>query len=622
MQQPFSGLQGFPDSSVLGGRYRIVSKLGSGGMSTVYLAEDLRLPGKRWAVKESRMEGEASHAALAEADMMIRLQHPNLPEIVDYYPPNERGYRYLIMDYIEGETLLQRFERQGRRMPVSQLIAYMLQLCDLFQYLHTRRPEPVVYRDLKPSNLMIDLQERIRLIDFGIARSFKAGQPSDTVAIGTIGFAAPEQFEGRQTDARADLYALGALMYFVLSGGQYYHAGRKAAGELDASLPRSLTGLVEKLLEADPAARCQNAAEVRGELQRVLAEQRGPSSPGRLPGGGAYGPPAAKPRLMAVGSLYTGAGATFAAIAIARALRALGLPHAVLEPPVRQPELYALLFGEKHAPAGYRCYNDARGAAPWGASPWMDGSTLWLPSAPGGTGFWGAVAEPSAGMAIAEAAAASYGSPRQRGGAPSPGPLWPSGEPVRAEAAQRESAAADADFAGSGAALQRLLEGIGREWVVADLGAGWDQPETIELLEAADEVVYVVEPLLHKLESAAARRNLLYLEELRQSGKRVHGLANKAVAVRQTESWLRALPERPACLLPSVDFTLVAEASWQGALVQAHPKVEPQLLRGLCPWLQGLQHAAGSGGEQAAEASKETAAAGAKGMLRKLWSGG
>ncbi|MFH5181484.1 hypothetical protein ACHHV8_01880 [Paenibacillus sp. TAB 01] len=157
---------------------------------------------------------------------------------------------------------------------------------------------------------------------------------------------------------------------------------------------------------------------------------------------------------------------------------------------------------------------------------------------------------------------------------------------------------------------------------MADLGAGWDQPEAIELLEAADEVVYVVEPLLHKLESAAARRNLLHLEELRQSGKRVHGLANKAVAVRQTESWLQALPERPACLLPSVDFTLVAEASWQGTLVQAHPKVEPQLLRALCPWLQRLQHAAGSGGEQAAEASKETAAAGAKGMLRKLWSGG
>ncbi|OXM82444.1 hypothetical protein CF651_30940 [Paenibacillus rigui] len=625
MQQPFSGLTGLQVHEVLGGRYRIVSKLGSGGMGTVYLAEDLRLPGKRWAVKESRMEGEESAAASAEADMLIRLQHPNLPEIVDYYPANAQGYRYLIMDYIEGETLQQRFERQGRRMPASQLISYVVQLCDLFHYLHTRRPEPVVYRDLKPSNLMIDLQEQIRLIDFGIARSFKAGQAMDTVPIGTVGFAAPEQFAGRQTDTRTDLYSLGALMYFVLSGGQYYHAARKPLGELDTSLPASLTGLVGKLLQAEPAARCQSAAEVRRELLRLLPPQAGGSLSQTRSGTAAGGAAAPRPRVLAVGALYAGAGATFAALAMARALQALGVPHAVLEPPTRQPELYALLFGEKHAPAGYRCYNDARGPVPWDAAPWIDGGTLWLPSAAGGgpdeaagmEGRGAALAPSPASMAVAEAAAAPYGRPSAYSDGSA---YW--------GAAAGEAAAETGMEANAGAhemtPLRQLLCRLDRPVVVADIGSDWQQPAVCELLAAADDVVYVVEPLLHKLDSLAARRNLLQLDAARQSGKRVQGLANKAVALRQTGQWLKALPEPPACLLPLIDFSLIAEASWQGSLVQQHPAVEPQLVRALVPWLKILlqshrpadaMNASGGHGER-------TTAPGTRRMLHKLWKNG
>ncbi|MCS7464773.1 serine/threonine protein kinase, partial [Paenibacillus doosanensis] len=300
--------EGLQEGDVLGGRYRISAVIGRGGMSTVYLAEDMRLPGKRRAVKESRLDPEQVGAGLEEAQMLIRLNHPNLPDIVDYYLEEQGGFSYLVMDYIEGETLLKRFERQGRRMTSDQVIDYALQLCELFEYLHSQKPEPIIYRDLKPANLMIDVQERLRLIDFGIARNYKPGQSADTLPIGTVGFAAPEQFEGRQTDERTDWYGLGALMYFLLSGGRYGHAACSDLREHDAGISESLAGLVEKLLQSEPDARCQNAAEVRLALQRALAEQGGRPSDAA---GGRSARPAQPPRLVAVGALYGGAGATF-----------------------------------------------------------------------------------------------------------------------------------------------------------------------------------------------------------------------------------------------------------------------------------------------------------------------
>ncbi|WP_079913406.1 serine/threonine-protein kinase [Paenibacillus sp. 32352] len=546
------GQQGLGIGDLLGQRYRIESVIGRGGMSTVYLAQDLRLPGKRRAVKEARLEEDEAYAGLAEADMLVRLNHPNLPDIIDYYAGERGGYSYLVMDYIEGETLLQRFERSGRRLGLDQVMDYSLQLCDLFQYLHSRRPEPIIYRDLKPSNLMIDVQERLRLIDFGIARSYKAGQAADTVRIGTVGFAAPEQFEGRQTDERTDLYGLGALMYFLLSGGQYYHAARMQLRELDAKLPSQLAALVERLLQADPAARYQSAAEVREELLRLQAERRPPARAAAMRGGGTAAQP---PRILAVGALYSGAGATFAAITLARALHGLGVPHAAAEPPKQQPELHALLFGEKHAPPGYRCYN-AAGADMARDAAWTDGCTLWLPSA----------AEP------------------------------PGGEP-------------------SSRWVRTLLE-LERPIVLVDIGAEWDRPDIRELLTGETvDILYVTDPILHKLDLEATRRSQIQLQQLKEAGKRVYGMANKTVASGHTAHWLRVLPEPPVCLLPAIDYAAIAEASWLGHRVQDRPVVREKLLRAVQPWLRDwLENQAGLAGH--------TAAGGTLQVLRKLWKNG
>ncbi|WP_181956690.1 serine/threonine protein kinase [Paenibacillus piri] len=639
----------FP-GDVLGGRYRIAAVLGRGGTSTVYVADDLRLSGKRRAVKETRPAEQEAYASRAEAEMLIRLNHPNLPDIVDYYPSDERGFSYLVMDYIEGETLLQRFERQARRMTEGQVIGYALQLCDLFHYLHSYRPDPIIYRDLKPSNLMIDIEERVRLIDFGIARSFKAGQPSDTVQIGTVGFAAPEQFEGRQTDARTDLYGLGALMYFLLSGGHYYRAAYKRLREHDARLSASIAALVEKLLQAEPDARCQSAAEVRAELQRALAEQqaqsgaaegaerrapglgaaqRGPARAGTAAGNAAAG--LAPPRVIAVGALYAGAGATFAALAIARALHGLGVPHAVLEPPGRQPELYALLYGEKHAPAGYRCYNDA-GLRHQPEAPWTDGRTLWLPAHPSASAS--PLVAPDAADSFRSGSGSSAGGLNNADGSSlavqaeaAPPDISGAGRIADAPAAAAYgqtpyglAGGADIDSpAGSrispGAAYwPELFGSLERPVVVVDVGSDWLEHEAGGLLAAATDFVYVVDPLIHKLELGTVRRNLRLLDDLRSAGRPVHAIANKAVASGNTGQWLRILPETPVCLLPAIEQSKLAEASWLGILAQDRPGVKQRLNRALLPWLHiWLQPAAAEG---------KIAGPGTKRMLHKLMNNG
>jgi serine/threonine protein kinase len=219
------------EGDTLGGRYRIVSLLGQGGMGRVFLAEDLKLKGKKWAVKECLHVGSDVQVFLEEAEMLAQLQHPQLPQLVDYFASDTGGFAYLVMDYIQGPTLQDLFERGGRELAVDRVVNYSLQLCELFHYLHSFRPKAIIYRDLKPSNVMINEHDRVRLIDFGVARHFTLGKHADTLQLGTIGFAAPEQLVSAQTDFRSDLYTLGAMMYYLLSRGQYMYINSSSAGQ-------------------------------------------------------------------------------------------------------------------------------------------------------------------------------------------------------------------------------------------------------------------------------------------------------------------------------------------------------------------------------------------------------
>lgn len=264
-----------PVNDILFDRYEIVSLLGKGGMGTVYLAKDLRLSGKYWAIKEVYLDKHQLEEFATEAKMLVDLEHPNLPKIIDYFTVKETGQTYLVMDYIKGQTLEEIYQKQNYEMSFSQVMKYSIQLCNLLDYLHSHKPTPIVYRDLKPSNVIIDEKDNVQLIDFGIARKYQEGKESDTVNIGTMGFAAPEQFESKQqTDHRTDLYSLGAMMYYLLSGGRFYISTQKPLKQLNPNLDNEVYDIVHKFLETDPNNRYQSAKEAKQDLlkQKVTAK--------------------------------------------------------------------------------------------------------------------------------------------------------------------------------------------------------------------------------------------------------------------------------------------------------------------------------------------------------------
>ena len=204
-------------------RYQIIRPLGKGGMGAVYLAQDGRLGGKSVAIKQFDPSGLppqdrqwAASAFAQEANILAKLNHPALTAVTDYF--TEYASHYLVMDYVEGETLEQAWLHQpGQRFDPQQVVVWAGQLCNVLDYLHSQSP-PVIFRDLKPSNIMVLPNGQLKLIDFGIARYFKAGQTRDTLALGTPGYAAPEQHGQEQVDGRADIYALGAVLHQLLTG--------------------------------------------------------------------------------------------------------------------------------------------------------------------------------------------------------------------------------------------------------------------------------------------------------------------------------------------------------------------------------------------------------------------
>ncbi|AIQ59002.1 serine/threonine protein kinase [Paenibacillus borealis] len=269
---------------IIGGRYCINGIIGKGGMSQVYLAEDLRLPGKYWAVKESVMRegGIRSVGTIqAEAELLISLNHPKLPRIADFFPPDRDGYSYLVMDYIEGVTLHQYMIDHPAALPGMQIVRYARQLLEVLQYLHSHRP-PIVYRDLKPSNIMLTGQHELKLIDFGIARKQRNGSDEDTEKLGTAGFAAPEQYGGLQSSPLSDLYGLGALLLYMASGGQFSSWQPGMERKLHGSIPDRLIPVIRRLLRHHPEERYGSAEEVLSALELLEAAEL-PSAPRHKP---------------------------------------------------------------------------------------------------------------------------------------------------------------------------------------------------------------------------------------------------------------------------------------------------------------------------------------------------
>ncbi|MED9904108.1 MAG: serine/threonine-protein kinase [Lachnospiraceae bacterium] len=251
--------------SVIEGKYKILNRIGQGGMSVVYLAMNERA-NKQWAIKEVRKDGTHNfevvrQGLIVETEMLKKLSHPYLPSIVDVVDGD--GSFLIVMDYIEGNTLARNLEDDGAQSQ-KDVIEWAKQLCDVLGYLHSCNP-PIIYRDLKPSNIMLKPGGTISLIDFGTAREYKARNVADTTCLGTQGYAAPEQFGGMgQTDARTDIYSLGATMYHLVTGHNPCEPPYeiRPIREWDPGLSQGLEKIIKKCTAKNPDDRFQSCEEV------------------------------------------------------------------------------------------------------------------------------------------------------------------------------------------------------------------------------------------------------------------------------------------------------------------------------------------------------------------------
>ncbi len=261
------------NGTIIDGKYKILNKIGQGGMSVVYLAMNEKA-NKQWAIKEVRKDVSKDfeiirQGLITETNLLKKLNHPNLPSIVDVIDTEDTFL--IVMDYIEGNPLTVLLEENGAQ-PQDLVISIALQMCDVLSYLHTRE-KPIIYRDMKPANIMLKPSGEAILIDFGIAREYKQQNAADTTCLGTQGYAAPEQFGGQgQTDERTDIYCLGATLYHLLTG----HNPSEPPYEMypirywNEKLSSGLEEIILTCTQKNPEDRYQNCEELRYALEHYM----------------------------------------------------------------------------------------------------------------------------------------------------------------------------------------------------------------------------------------------------------------------------------------------------------------------------------------------------------------
>jgi serine/threonine protein kinase len=278
-----------PEGAKVHERYTVERVLGRGGMSVVYLVSDLRLPGSLWALKEMGAHLPADLAAVVmtqfrtEAAILSHLSHSRLPSVIDFF--DSGGKSYLILEYLQGQTLAALQAESPTPFSQERVQKWAFELCDVLQYLHSQNP-PVIFRDIKPDNIIVDSEDHLKLIDFGIARLFAPGKAQDTIVIGTPGFAAPEQYGRGQTDERSDIYSLGATLYCLATGRNPQE--RPFSFSIPSSINPAVTPRIDTVimtcLDLDPMRRYQSIEAVRkallGESTQMLSPEMTPSMAG------------------------------------------------------------------------------------------------------------------------------------------------------------------------------------------------------------------------------------------------------------------------------------------------------------------------------------------------------
>jgi peptide/nickel transport system substrate-binding protein len=274
--QPSSALPVLETGKVLLGRYRLAEELGRGGFGAVYKGWDANL-NRPCAIKENLdTSPEAQRQFQREASVLANLSHPNLPRVTDHFTIPGQG-QYLVMDFVEGQDLAERVQ-ELKTIPLEQALPWIIQVADALTYLHSRQPA-VLHRDIKPANIRITPEGRAMLVDFGLVKMY---DPALKTTMGaravTPGYAPPEQYGQGRTDARSDIYALGATLYKILTGRDPLESVLRISGErmplanqLNPRIPPQLSQIIDKALALDPANRFQSAAEFKAALEIILA---------------------------------------------------------------------------------------------------------------------------------------------------------------------------------------------------------------------------------------------------------------------------------------------------------------------------------------------------------------
>jgi len=272
------------EGTLLENRYLIKKILGQGGMGAVYLAEDRRLDGRPVAVKEMvihiKAEGELEKAIKQfkkEATILARLDHPHLPKVMDYF--EDGGKQYLVMEYITGKTLKELIEEREEPFSETEVIRWALEISSALTHLHDNDP-PIVFRDLKPQNIMLNKSNQIKLIDFGIAKIFTPSEKTDTFiqARGSMGYCPPEQCSPKgKTDPRTDIYSLAATLHYLLTKRNPSDLPFvfPPLRELKRDSSEKLEKILSRALELDCDDRYRDIHEFRKDLKKILPEKTG-----------------------------------------------------------------------------------------------------------------------------------------------------------------------------------------------------------------------------------------------------------------------------------------------------------------------------------------------------------
>lgn len=274
----------FASGTVLHDRYVIVSCIGQGGYGSVYKAKDRHYNDRIVALKSIDLTSlksseiiEATASFNSEVQVLSELKHSSLPRLYEYF--NDAQHWYLVMDFIEGDTFERYLDtishhgspRLTQKDTLGKILRICIALCTVLDYLHHQEP-PIIFRDLKPANVMLRDGNQVALIDFGIARQLKRGQKRDTMPLGSPGYASPEQYGKEQTTARSDIYSLGVILHEALTGEdpERFHFNFPPLRQYNPQAPQKLEQIVQRMLNVDPQQRPGNMLEVQRMLQNVL----------------------------------------------------------------------------------------------------------------------------------------------------------------------------------------------------------------------------------------------------------------------------------------------------------------------------------------------------------------